>query len=89
MTAYLKNKKILLAVLSKFDDKEEKTSEILFNVYRKEMEAIVDKMVETEHSHEAQLKDLIEALNNSTIDMQLNIPNRTKIWDKLFKGTIK
>lgn len=42
MTKYLKTKLIIKDALKQFDSNEEKVSEVLFNVYRREMDAIIE-----------------------------------------------
>ncbi len=51
MTEYLEAKLLIKNALKKFDDKQEKVSEILFNVYRREMDAIIDVVIEAKNSN--------------------------------------
>lgn len=46
MTRYLIAKKQLQSALQKHDTAEEKSSEILFSVYRQEMESVIDLILE-------------------------------------------
>lgn len=51
MTKYLKTKLMIKDALKQFDNEEEKVSEVLFNVYRREMDAIIDVVNKSSISH--------------------------------------